>query len=587
MEPASVRRPLLDPGQSGYKAGSMAELVIRGARVVDGTGAAAVTTDVAVTAGRIAEVCPGLRGEREVDAGGLVLAPGFIDLHTHYDCQLFWDPYATPSPWHGVTTVVMGNCGFTIAPCREADRETLIRLLRYVEGMPLDTLRAGIRWQWEDFPGYLAALEQLEPAVNVAAFIGHSAVRFAVMGAAATERVASAEERAQMAALVQAGMAAGALGWSTSLSPTHFFADSGVPAPSRVADAEELLALAHALRPLPRGLIEVAPRTLLAVSGMEEKAAEQQFFGELAEASGKLVSWAPLLDTPFIPGGARKLLDDAADLQAQGRQVVPQVGCRPLELRFDFHEAAFGLENNGFWRPVMALDREERRRRFATPEFRRSLERFEGGFVAALAPGWDKIVLRVPATGRCRALQDQSVATIAAARGKTPIDTFLDVSLEDDLRGQWGATVLNGSEESVRELLRHPAGLLALSDAGAHVDTLCDQGFTTYLLGHWVRERGLLGLEEAVRLVTDVPARRYGLQGRGRIAPGYAADLVLFDPGSIGTCPTELVRDLPQGQVRLLQRARGVEHVFVNGTPVVRDGVPTADRPGHVLRGGL
>src|SRR5262245_38408547 len=564
----------------------MADVVIRGACVVDGTGAAAIETDVAIAGGRIVELKTGARADRVLDAGGLTLAPGFIDLHTHYDCQLFWDPHATPSPWHGVTTVVMGNCGFTIAPCRAADRETLMQLLLYVEGMPIETLRAGIRWQWEDFPGYLAALDSVQPGVNVGAFIGHSAVRFAVMGAAAVERAATGEERAQMAALVQAGVEAGALGWSTSLSPTHFFADSGAPAPSRVADEDELFALAEALRPFARGIIEVAPRTLLALSTAEEKAAEQQFFGRLAQASGKLVSWAPLLDNPFAPGSSLKLLDDAAALQAAGTQVVPQVGCRPLELRFDFHAPAFGLENNGFWRPVMALDREERRRRFATSEFRKSLERFEGGFVAALAPGWDKIVLRVPATERCRGLQDRSVSDIAAERNIRPIDAFLDVALEDDLRGQWGAQVLNGGEASVLQLLRHPAGVLALSDAGAHVDTLCDQGFTTYLLGHWVRERGLLGLEEAVRLVTDVPARRYGLAGRGRIAPGYAADLVLFDPRAIGTRPTELAHDLPRGQRRLLQRATGVEHVLVNGTPVVSRGVPTSDRPGRVLRGG-
>jgi N-acyl-D-amino-acid deacylase len=564
---------------------AVADLVIRGALICDGTGAAARRGDLAVAGDRITEVGRvAERGGREIDGAGLALAPGFIDVHTHYDCQLFWDPHATPSPWHGVTTVVMGNCGFTIAPCREADRELLMRLLLYVEGMPLETLRAGIKWGWEDFAGYLDALERLGLGVNVAAFVGHSAVRVSVMGQAAVERAATAEERAAMAALVRQGVAAGAIGWSTSLSPTHFFGD-GTPAPSRLADADELRELAAALRDFDRGVIEVAPRTLIA-STPDDRAAEQRFFGELAAASGKLVSYAPLLDNTFLPGAARRLIDEAAELQARGMQVVPQVGCRPLEVRFDFTAPAFFLEQNPYWRPLMAKPRDERRRMFADPAFRRELVEDEGPFVAKLSPGWERLCLRLGATPATRRLQDRSIAEIARERGQTPIDTFCDLVLEDDLAGQWGIVMMNGDERAVGELIQHPAGLLALSDAGAHVDTLCDQGFTSYLLGHWVRELGVLSLEQAVRLVSAVPAERYGLRGRGRLAPGYSADLVLFDPARIAMRPTEMVHDLPQGQRRLLQRAEGVHHVFVNGTAVVEDGKPVDRRPGRVLRGG-
>src|SRR5947199_328398 len=494
---------------------SMADLVIRGAALCDGTGRAAAPGDLAVAGdriiafGRVPE-----RGTREVDGTGLVLAPGFIDLHTHYDCQLFWDPFATPSPWHGVTTVVTGNCGFTIAPCRSADRETLMQLLLFVEGMPLETLRAGIRW-------------------------------------------------------------------TTSLSPTHFFGD-GTPAPSRLADAEELLELAAALRPLERGVIEVAPRSTIGPPG--DKLEEQRFFARLAEASGKLVSWAPLLDNPFAPGSAAQLLAEAAALQAAGRTVVPQVGCRPLEVRFDFAEPAFYLENNPVWRPLMAKPRDERRRLFTDPGFRGELAR--RSFVAGLAPSWDRLVCRMPQSVGTRPWQDRSVAEIAAVRGVAAVDAFCDLVLEDDLRAQWGVVLMNHDETAVAALLRHPAGLLALSDAGAHVDTPCDQGFTTYLLGHWVRELGALGLAEAVRLLTSVPAERYGIRGRGRLAPGYAADLVLFDPARVATRPTEMVYDLPRGQRRLLQGADGVEWVFVNGVPVVERGVQAGRRPGRVLRGG-
>jgi len=561
----------------------MADLVVRGALLCDGSGHEAARGDLAVAGDRIAAVGHvGERGAREIDGAGLALAPGFIDVHTHYDCQLFWDPQASPSPWHGVTTVVIGNCGFTIAPCREADRETLMQLLLFVEGMPIETLRAGIAWAWEDFAGYLGALERRGVGPNVAAFIGHSAVRYRVMGRAAVERPATAEECAQMAALVRDGMAAGAIGWSTSLSPTHFFGD-GTPAPSRLADEAELLALARALADLGRGVIEIAPRTTIGPPA--DKAEEQRFFAELARASGTVVSWAPLLDNPFAPGSARKIIEESAEFQAGGVQVVPQVGCRPLEVRFDFTEPAFYLEQNPFWRPIMAKSRDERRRLFADAEFRAELGR-QTGFVAALAQGWDRLVLRLAASEGLRHWQDRSVAEIAAAQGRTPLDAFCALVLEDDLATQWGVVLMNHDERAVAELIRHPAGLLALSDAGAHVDTLCDQGFTTYLLGHWVRELGALALEEAVRLVTSVPAERYGLRGRGRLAPGYAADLVLFDPARVAMRPTEMVYDLPRGQRRLLQRAEGIVDVFVNGVPVVADGAPAGRRPGRVLRGG-
>jgi N-acyl-D-amino-acid deacylase len=563
----------------------MADLVIRDALIVDGTGGASVRGDLAVTGdritavGRVAE-----RGAREIDAGGLALAPGFIDLHTHYDCQLFWDRHATPSPWHGVTTVVMGNCGFTLAPCRPENRHTIMRLLSFVEGMPLETLKAAIPWSWESYPEYLAALEQNGLGVNVGSFVGHSAVRLHVMGADAVERAATPAERAAMAGLVRDAVAAGALGWSTSFAPTHFFADDDKPAPSRVAEREELLELAATLRGFERGVIELAPR--LIVGSTDDRLAEIGFYADLARASGKTVVWAPLLHTTFVPDQGVRQLEEAARHQAEGVQIVPQVGCRPLELRFEFARPSFGLDNNPFWRPIMAKPRAERVRLFADPAFRGALVAQTRGFAAALAKEWDQIVLRLPASDRTRALQDRSVASIAAERGCEPVDAFCDVVLEGDLDDQWGALVMNYDEEGVGPMLRHPAGLVALSDAGAHMDTLCDQGFTTYLLGHWVRERGRLSLEEAVRLITSKPADRYGLVGRGRLAAGAAADLVLFDPARVGTQATRLVHDLPEGQRRLLQGADGIEYVFVNGSAVVERGAPVDRLPGRVLRGG-
>lgn len=565
----------------------MPDLVIRDALLVDGTGAAATRGDLAVEAGRITAIGTVTgRGERELAADGLALAPGFIDLHTHYDCQLFWDATASPSPWHGVTSVVIGNCGFTVAPCRPEHRETLMRLLSFVEGMPLDTLRAGLPWSWEDYPSYLAALEAQGVGVNVASFVGHSAIRVDVMGADALERPATPAERDAMAERVRAAMDAGAIGWSTSLSPTHFFADDGKPAPSRLADADELDAMARALRAFGRGVIEVAPVTTV-MGTTEDRLAEVARFADLARASGGPVVFAPLFQNPFVAGYEAVCLAEVARLQAEGTTVIPQVGCRPLELRFDFATPGFGLDNNPVWKPFMAKPRAERRRLFADPAFRAELEAMSAGYKIALAATWERLVLRLPGSERTGRYQDKSVAEIAALRGTGPIDAFCDTVLDDDLEGQWGALVLNVDEDVMAMMIRHPASVIALSDAGAHMDTLCDQGFTTWLLGHWVRERGSFGLEEAVRLVTSVPADRYGLRGRGRLAPGHAADLVLFDPARVGTRKTEMVHDLPQRQRRLLQGADGVEWVFVNGMPVVERGVPNGRRPGRVLRGGL
>jgi N-acyl-D-aspartate/D-glutamate deacylase len=565
------------------------DVILRNATVCDGTGVDARPGDVAIAGGRIAAIeRPGVLGRsaaaggREIDATGLVAAPGFVDVHTHYDCQLFWDPTASPSSWHGVTSVVMGNCGFTIAPCRPSDRETLMSLLLYVEGMPLETLREGIPWEWEGFPGYLDALDRRGVGPNVAAFVGLSAVRFAAMGGAAVERAARPDEIARMQDLVREALRAGAIGWSTSLSPTHFFGD-GTPAPTRFSSEEEMLALAEVSRDEGGRPIELAPKSLL--GGPDEKLAELDLFERLARISGGLVSFAPLHDNPFFPGSARTILDAARAIQARGARVVPQVGCRPLELRFDFLGPCFGLENNSFWRPLLHETAGRRREIFAAESFRAKLRETSSGWKALITPSWEKMFLRVPVE-RHRRFADASVAAIARDLGRDPVDAFLDTVLEGDLGDQWGVEVLNSDEDAVGELVASDGALLALSDAGAHVDTLCDQGYTTYLLGHWVRERGAMRLEDAVRMLSARPAEAYGLHDRGVLAPGRAADVVVFDPRTVRQRPTEVVSDLPGGQRRLLQRAEGIPWVFVNGEAVVEEGLPTGRRAGRVLRAG-
>jgi N-acyl-D-aspartate/D-glutamate deacylase len=562
----------------------MFDLVIRDASIVDGTGRPRCGGDVAIQDGRIAAVgrVDG-SGEREINARGLVAAPGFVDVHTHYDCQISWDPVLSPSSWHGVTSVVMGNCGFSVAPCRPAHRDLLMEMLLYVEGMPTDALRAGIRWEWETFPEYLDAIERARPAINVGVFVGHSAMRYYVMGDEASQRSATPTELESMQGVLREALQRGAVGFSTSESPTHFFGD-GTPIPSRVAPREEIRALCSVLRDFPARVVEVAPLHLL--GGTDDKMADQEFYVELARASGAMVTWAPLLQNPFDPDGCLRIIDAAAAAQRDGARVYPQIGCRPLEVRISFDVAGIAIANNPFWRPVLARPKAERKDLLRSAEFRNELREMSqrGGWVAALGPSWDLIFLRLSPSTSHEPLLDQSIAVIAQSRGADPVDTLLDLALETDLDCQFGIPIMNADEGVVAKLLQHSAGLVALSDAGAHVDTLADQGFTTTLLSHWVRDLKVLSLEHAIRLITAVPASLYRLGNRGTLEPGRAADVVLFDPDRLALERTELVHDLPAGAARLIQRPIGIEHVVVNGEVLIEAGKVTDARAGQVLR---
>jgi N-acyl-D-aspartate/D-glutamate deacylase len=563
----------------------MYDLIIRDAELCDGSGQPRQRGNIAIADGRIVGIgAVDGAARRTIDADGLIAAPGFIDVHTHYDCQVSWDPALTPSSWHGVTTVVMGNCGFTIAPCRPDHRDLLMEMLLYVEGMPTEALRAGIRWEWETFPDYLTAVERSRPAINTAAFVGHSALRYFVMGDAAVERAATDDELARMRDLVREAMHAGAIGFSTSESPTHFFG-SGVPVPSRVAPREEFLALARVLAELGRGIVEVAPLNLLGAA--DDKLADQAFYAEVARAAGRPVTWAPLLANPFDPSGALRVIEAAGAAQRAGAWVVPQVGSRPLEVRIGFETAGIAIANNPFWKPILAMPRDARRAHLASPAFRDELRAMSGGggFVAALGPSWSHIFVRLSAHPAHARWIDHSIAAIVAARGGDEVDTLLDLALEADLDCQFGIPIMNTDDEAVGQLLRHPAGIIALSDAGAHVDTLADQGFATTLLARWARDLGVLSIEAAIRRVTAEPAALYGLAGRGELREGWAADITLFDLARLGLERTELVHDLPGGAARLIQRPVGVEYVLVNGMPLVEHGAQTDARSGQVLRG--
>ncbi|GIW41827.1 MAG: amidohydrolase [Candidatus Binatia bacterium] len=551
------------------------DVVIRGGVLVDGTGAPARRGDVGIRAGKIAAVGE-VRGRasRTIDASGAMVAPGFLDVHTHYDAQILWDPMLTISPWHGVTTVIMGNCGFGIAPTRPEHRELVLRTLENVEGMSLDALFAGLGedWPFETFPEYLDALERRGVAINVGAMVGHTPVRLYVMGEEATEREATPEEIETMRRIVAEALRAGAVGFATSKSPTHV-GYAGRPVPSRAASLEEIGTLAGCLG-------EAGFGTMQATVGAGFFLPQ---FAEIYRRTSRPVSWTALLAGMLGPDGHRHVLEESAKLQAEGIQVVPQVSCRPLMFEFQF-KAPFPFESMSIFRPVSAADLEGKKRIYADPDFRRAFR--EGGGV--FAGRWEETVIAdCPSRPE---LAERNLAQVASERGVHPVDLALDLALASNLEARFRMPILNTDERAVAELLTHPSTMLGLSDAGAHASQLCDACAPTYLLGHWVREKNVLTWEQAVRLLTSRCAEIFGIRDRGRLAVGQAADITVFDPETVGCSPLRRVYDFPGGADRLVSDASGIRAVLVNGVVLREDGKDVLDPggrlPGRVLRGG-
>jgi N-acyl-D-amino-acid deacylase len=554
------------------------DLLIRGGTLFDGTGAPGRTGDLGVRGGRIAAL-GALQGEarRTVDARGLAVAPGFVDIHTHYDAQVFWDRALSCSPWHGVTSVVIGNCGFGVAPTRPAHRDLILRTLESVEGMSLEALRIGLgaEWPFESFPEFLGAIEARGVAVNLAALVGHTPLRTYVMGEDAVSREATADEVAQMRRLTREALEAGAIGFATSKSPTHV-GYAGNPVPSRAASFAEIEALAGELAEVPHGVMQA---TLGSGLAFDE-------FAAIAKRTGKPVSWTALLAGFWGPKGHRGILERHAKLQSEGIRVVPQVSCRPLVLEFQW-KAPFPLESMAEMRPVSAADFAGRKRIYADPAFRKAMrERIDGGGLRSRVYG---MILSefAPEPALC----ERSVEDLATERGVHPVDLALDLALETELEARFRLAAANIDEEDVAELLAHPAGMLGLSDAGAHASQLCDAGAPTTLLGKWVREKRTLSLEEGVRRLTGEPAEIFGIRDRGRLEVGLAADVTVFDPATVGCAPVRRVHDFPGGADRLVADASGIRFVIVNGTVIREDGrdaLGAGDAlPGRVLRGGV
>jgi N-acyl-D-aspartate/D-glutamate deacylase len=555
------------------------DLVIDNAVLVDGLGGPARPGSLAVQDGRIAAIGADVGAARaRVDAQGRVLAPGIVDIHTHYDAQLTWDPFATPSTALGVTTLVIGNCGFTIAPCRPADRDLTLRNLTHVEGMALEALRAGVNWDFETYPEFLDAMERRGVVPNVASFVGHSSVRTYVLGSDATRRAATDAEVAEMRRLVLEAVRAGAIGFATSTLEQHN-GENGIPMPSRLADEKELHALTGALGEAGRGVFMLTKGMTSTIPWLEDVAAR----------SGRPVMIAAMFVDPGDPTRVFRELSEIEAARTRGRELWAQVGCFPLGMEFTLRHP-YPLEAFLAWRPaIQAKDEVEYRRVLADPSFRARLKQ------EAAIPGvpnrfsnetWPHLAIMEVTRPEHRGLVGRTIGQLAQDAGRDPFDVFLDFGLDGELDAMFDCKLFNTDEGEVQRLLRHPYSAVALSDAGAHLSFLCDAAFGLHLFGHWVRERGDLTLEEAVKRVTSDVASAYRIKDRGRLLPGAWADLLLFDPATVARGPKRRVHDLPTGASRLDTPAVGLHGVWVNGVRTVDEHGVRADcgRPGRVLR---
>ena len=558
----------------------MHDLVIRNATVIDGLGTPRREGDsLAVREGRIVAMGPDVgHGAEEIDAGGRVLCPGIVDLHTHFDAQLTWDSYATPSVGLGVTTVVAGNCGFTIAPCREEDRDRTLRNLTHVEGMSLDALREGVDWDFETWPEYLAMLERKGTVPNVACFVGHSSVRTYVLGDEASSRAATASEVAQMKGIVRDAMEAGAIGFSTTTLEQHN-GENGIPMPSRLADEHEMLELTGALGEVGKGVFMLTKGMTSTIPWLEE----------IAARNGRPVMVAAMFVDPNDPERVFRELDEIGDAKGRGRELWGQVGCFPLGMEFCLAHP-YPLEALLAWRPAMeAPSTEEFRRIVSDPSFRDAIKaeaRTTGVPLRFSYHQWDHMRIMEAARPENRDLVGRVVGDLAREAGKDPFDWYLDHCLDGEMDSLVDCHMFNVDEERVKDLLAHPHGVLGLSDAGAHLSFLCDAGFGLHMLGHWARDRADLTLEQAVQSVTSRLADVYRIKERGRLEVGACADLLLFDPETVGRGERVRKWDLPAGADRVDTPPIGVEGVWINGRRVVNEeGVmKNGARPGRVLR---
>ncbi|MGO9058667.1 MAG: N-acyl-D-amino-acid deacylase family protein [Candidatus Binataceae bacterium] len=558
------------------------DLLIRNGTVVDGTGAPSYRADVAIAGGTIAQI--GRIDEsaaKVIDASGLIVAPGFVDPHTHFDAQIWWDPLVTSSSWHGVTTVVMGNCGVTLAPCRPSQRETILSDLVNLEAIPFEAMTRGIEWKWESFPQFIAAGEQRRFGINIAFVAALTPFRFYVMGEEACERAATAPETVQVKALLKEAVAAGAFGWTTTTMRQHV-GHEGRPLACRLADERELAAYCNALRESGKGSIEVA---LTKAPGILTED-EHRLLDLMLTQSERPITWLMLLDRDDDPEACQRSLARAGSLTRRG--ALAQTNSLPIYNKFNLRNPfIFG----GFdcCKPAVSRPAAEQARVYADPAFRRAF-REESRNLKAFAFNWDLITVQEVVNPALTRYAGMTIPELADATGKDPVDAFFDLALEDHLETSFEIALFNNNPDRVAKLVADPRTLIGLSDGGAHVDMHDNAGYCTYVIGTWARNRGALSLEQAVRRITSQPADFWGIKDRGRLAPAMAADLCIFDYAEIGLDSNAPVKrqewrtDLPGGGRRLVWPADpGIKYVVVNGQILYDNHRHSGLLPGRVL----
>jgi N-acyl-D-amino-acid deacylase len=554
------------------------DLIIRDGTIVDGTGARRYRNDIAITRGLISAIGK-LDGsaDRVIDASDLIVAPGFIDPHTHYDAQICWDPLVTCSSWHGVTSVIIGNCGVGLAPCKPAEREVATWNLVNVEAIPYDVLSRGITWDWETFPQYLDAAARRRLGINVGFLAALSPFRHWAMGDDAMERPATPDERSAVETMLREAVDAGAFGFSLTVMPQHL-GYQAKPLACRLASDEELRAYASVLRDAGRGVIEIA----LTKQPSTVSTREYALLELLSTESKRPVTWLNLRDRDDAPDAWLETLQLAAPLIERGCR--PQVAVRPLIVEFNLRNPfLFGSMNS--IKPAFAdKSTEAQQRLYADPEFRRA-------FAAELERRtvfhdlWGRARIKEVGRPDLKSFEWRTIREIAAQRSADPLDAFFDLALEDDLKLSYMMPLLDINEERVVRKFSDPRTLIGISDGGAHVDMLCNAGYPTYLIGKFVRDRQVMTLERAIQRITSEPARFFGIIDRGILAAGMAADLTIFDLDQIGSPERpEILHDLPGGGRRLVTSATGIEYTIVNGAVLYQAGKHSGELPGTVLR---
>ena len=564
------------------------DLLIKNGTVIDGSGMPRYRADVGITNGKIARIGRIREAAKEViDAEGHVVAPGFVDGHTHMDAQIFWDPLGTSSCYHGITSVVMGNCGFTLAPCAAKDKMMVMRNLQRAEDISLQAMEAGIEWSWTTYPEYLDALEKLPKGINYASYVGHSAIRTFVMGERAFTETANEADLNAMSHQVRDAIRAGAVGLTTSRSPSHETPD-GRPVASRTAAWEEVRRLVNTMGELGAGIFETAGEGVDRHAGDPGVREYHDRLRDLAVESGRPITFG-VFSRRQSPGTWQKYLDLLDETADAGGRMFAQVHTRALSALLSF-KTQTPFDRLPVWKDILALPHAEKKAKLADPALRKTLienstarrEGPEARGTEAKEADYDWLFVLDTVEGPHR-----SVAEVARERGQHPAEAMIELALAKDLNQFFLQPVANEDQDVALKLIQHPRTVPTFSDSGAHVSQLMDSSLQTHLLYHWVRTKQAFTLEQAVHMLSLVPATYWGFHDRGLIREGMTADIVVFNPDTLMAEMPEVVDDLPAGARRLVQRTRGIAATVVNGQVLLRDNKPTGALPGQLLRGPL